>query len=236
MIEFTPWPKIARLNRDIVITEKIDGTNAAVGVLDLNATRTDEAVDDRAIMVPAVHVFEPELSMDVLVYAQSRKNIITPERDNFGFAKWVYDNAEALATTLGPGLHFGEYWGSGIQRGYGLPKGEKRFSLFNTSRWGFFDEFPPEVEGLGVVPVLYEGPFDGRSLAEYETTYPEDLGRPTWIDVLSQLAYDGSRAAPGFMRPEGIVIYHKAANEMFKVTLENDEEPKEVATRRLKAA
>lgn len=27
--EFRPWPKIARLNRDIVITEKIDGTAAA---------------------------------------------------------------------------------------------------------------------------------------------------------------------------------------------------------------
>lgn len=29
-IEFQPWPKIARLNREITITEKIDGTNAAV--------------------------------------------------------------------------------------------------------------------------------------------------------------------------------------------------------------
>lgn len=31
-LEFQPWPKIARLNRDIVITEKIDGTNAAVHI------------------------------------------------------------------------------------------------------------------------------------------------------------------------------------------------------------
>ena len=29
---FQGWPKIARLNRDIIITEKLDGTNAAIGV------------------------------------------------------------------------------------------------------------------------------------------------------------------------------------------------------------
>ena len=27
---FRDWPKIARLNRDVVITEKIDGTNGAI--------------------------------------------------------------------------------------------------------------------------------------------------------------------------------------------------------------
>ena len=29
--EFKPWPKTPRWNRQVVITEKIDGTNAAVG-------------------------------------------------------------------------------------------------------------------------------------------------------------------------------------------------------------
>ncbi len=29
---FKPWPKIPRLRRDIVITEKIDGTNAIIHV------------------------------------------------------------------------------------------------------------------------------------------------------------------------------------------------------------
>ena len=28
------------------------------------------------------------------------------------------------------------------------------------------------------------------------------------------------------MKPEGIIIYHTAANSMFKITLENDEQPK----------
>jgi hypothetical protein len=36
----------------------------------------------------------------------------------------------------------------------------------------------------------------------------------------------GSKAAPGFMNPEGIVIYHQAAKMYFKKTLLNDESPK----------
>jgi hypothetical protein len=183
LIEFTPWPKIPRLNRDITVTEKIDGTNAAIGITD-----------------------------DEVIYAQSRKRLITPAADNFGFAAWVEQNAMALIATLGPGLHFGEWWGSGIQRGYGLTKGEKRFSLFNTGRWHgvAFDSVP----GLGVVPVLYEGPFKREDIL------------PPWEDALDDLLKFGSKAAPGFGNPEGVVVYHHAANLMFKVTLEGDEAPK----------
>ena len=32
-IEFQGFGKIPRLNRDIVITEKIDGSNAAIGII-----------------------------------------------------------------------------------------------------------------------------------------------------------------------------------------------------------
>lgn len=177
--EFQPWPKIARLNRDITVTEKIDGTNAAVIITD-----------------------------DGAIAAQSRKRLITPEDDNFGFARWVAANAGALGDTLGPGRHFGEWWGSGIQRGYGLAKGEKRFSLFNTARYG---TLPVEdIDGLGVVPILYEGPF-----AEFDQGW-----------VLDALARVGSLAAPGFMEPEGFVLFHQAAQQMFKVTIKGDDAPK----------
>jgi len=37
------------------------------------------------------------------------------------------------------------------------------------------------------------------------------------------LAHVGSIAAPGFMQPEGIVIYHTSGNVLFKKTFENDE-------------
>ena len=42
----------------------------------------------------------------------------------------------------------------------------------------------------------------------------------------AMLALSFSLAAPGFMRPEGIVVFHVAANTAFKQTLEKDGEPK----------
>lgn len=176
---FEPWPKTARLNRDITITEKIDGTNAAV----------------------IVHE-------DGAVGAQSRKRLIVPGDDNYGFAAWVAANAGALADTLGPGRHFGEWWGSGIQRRYGMSGGERYFSLFNTARWS--SDVVRAVDGLDVVPVLYEGPFSELAIK----------------DALRVLREDGSVAAPGYMDAEGIVIWHSAARLLFKVTLEGDEAPK----------
>lgn len=179
-IQFTAFPKIARLYRDIVVTEKIDGTNAAVGVTE-----------------------------DGRVYAQSRKRLITPEDDNFGFARWVDENAAGLTHTLGVGLHFGEWWGSGIQRRYGLTGDDKRFSLFNTARW---EGMQTDVLGLGVVPILYSGVFREEEIQE----------------AVYRLIDGGSLAAPGFMGPEGVVTYHTAANQLFKTTIKNDEAPKGV--------
>ena len=181
-IAFEAWPKIARLNRDCIITEKIDGTNAAVIVTN-----------------------------DLTVGAQSRSRLITPDDDNFGFARWVYDNAEPLAALLGPGRHFGEWWGSGIQRGYGLPKGEKRFSLFNVNRYANVDF--TELPNVALVPTLYEGPFTTHTVSR----------------VVSELAHGGSHAAPGFGRPEGVIVFHSAAQTVFKVTCEKDEAPKGAA-------
>lgn len=172
--EFTPYPKLARLFRDMVVTEKIDGTNACVVV-------TEEGE----------------------VHAQSRKRIITPEQDNFGFARWVADNADALRE-LGAGHHFGEWWGLGIQRGYGLD--EKRFSLFNP-----FTENVPAC--CHVVPVLAEHTFD---LGVVEA-------------AIQALRADGSAAAPGFPNPEGVIVYHTKGRIAFKATLEDDAVPKSLA-------
>lgn len=229
-IEFSEWPKIARLNREIVITEKIDGTNAAVGIRKVGQVASIfdmenfPPLDEQAVQ-NVVALNEDETATEVFqVYAQSRTRIITPAQDNHGFAAWVKANALGLFNLLGPGLHFGEWWGSGIQRGYGLEKGDKRFSLFNTARHG--DKDLSVIPGLGVVPVLYQGPFDGM-----DSVIPDPF-TPPWEYALAVLRGGGSQAAPGFGRPEGVVIYHTAANKCFKVTLENDEVPKEVAAKR----
>src|SRR5688572_20787509 len=118
---FEEFPKIARLSRGCVVTEKIDGTNAQI----LIAKETDDLAVNRLLLAHRD---------GLMMLAGSRTQFITPERDNHGFARWVSEHADEL-WSLGEGRHFGEWWGSGIQRGYGLPKGEKRFSLFNVARW-----------------------------------------------------------------------------------------------------
>jgi hypothetical protein len=43
---------------------------------------------------------------------------------------------------------------------------------------------------------------------------------------LYDLKCHGSVAAKGFMNPEGVIVYHVAANTSFKKTIEKDSEPK----------
>lgn len=191
-MEFQAWGKTPRLNRQMVVTEKLDGTNAAVVIADRNEEHSLGAI---------------AVTDGYAVFAQSRKRFITPEADNYGFARWVSENAQGLVEALGPGTHFGEWWGQGIQRGYGLK--EKRFSLFNTNRWEYNDPRHEGVPGLGTVPVLYVGPFD--------------TGR---INSIVDFDLRESYAAPGFNNPEGVVVWHEAARQSFKVLKENDDIPK----------
>lgn len=190
--EFVGFPKIARLNRQCVITEKIDGTNGIVHV-----------------------------SIDGTVTAGSRNRwLVAGGVDNYGFAAWVAANAYAIRT-LGPGYHYGEWWGAGIQRRYGLT--EKRWSLFNVTRWCAFGAEPAEITPgkfqevlpacVGLVPAIYRGPFNTGAINA----------------ALDHLRVHGSFAAPGFPNPEGIVVHHLAAGVNFKVTLANDESPKGAA-------
>jgi hypothetical protein len=79
--------------------------------------------------------------------------------------------------------------------------------LFNVRR---YDGLNSAIPGLGLVPVLAEGTF------------------ADWLidSALRHLRSEGSQAAPGFGRPEGIVVYHTAANSTFKVLLDGDDRPK----------
>lgn len=193
-MEFVEFPKMPRLSREVIVTEKIDGTNAQVTIVELEGF---------AAPWPLAVWQRDGLAM----YAGSRSRWITPETDNFGFATWVRDNAEELVK-LGPGSHFGEWWGAGIQRRYGLS--EKRFSLFNVDRWG--EERPACCH---VVPILYRGLFDTAQID----------------GALRRLEEDGSYAAPGFMKPEGVVVFHVAGRIGFKKTIEKDELPKGLAAK-----
>ena len=61
----------------------------------------------------------------------------------------------------------------------------------------------------------------GIGTEDLVTMWPEDR-RKELIDLRA----NGSKAAPGFAKPEGIVCFHVAANAGFKKTLEKDEVPK----------
>ena len=70
-MEFQEFPKMARLTREVIVTEKIDGTNAQVFIAD-----------------------------DGTLLAGSRTRWITPTDDNFGFAAWVEAHRDELRRLL----------------------------------------------------------------------------------------------------------------------------------------
>ena len=197
MTEFQEFPKIVRLSRQAIITEKIDGTNGCI--------------------------FFGE---DGEFLTGSRSRWITPEADNYGFSKWAHEHKDELMQ-LGPGRHFGEWWGCGIQRKYGIT--EKRFSLFNVLRWCLHGQTPAQIptgdpriilmqdvlpECVRLVPELWRGPFTTIAVNE----------------CLNRLILQGSMAAPGFMKPEGVVVFHVAGGFAFKKTIEKDDEYKNQST------
>ena len=194
MADFLEFHKMARMSRECIVTEKIDGTNGQIFI-----------GEDGEFLVG------------------SRTRWITPDNDNQGFARWAYDHKDELIAGLKHGRHFGEWWGQGIQRNYGLK--EKRFWLFNTIRWCPYGQEPKIIpkthpenpkeeqkiqeslpECCGLVPVLYQGIFNSLEVEK----------------CLLDLLDNGSRAVTGFMKPEGVVIYHVQGNFGMKKTLEGD--------------
>lgn len=141
-IIFSEFPKMGRLSRDCIITEKIDGTNAQILITE-----------------------------DGQILAGSRTRWITPKEDNYGFASWVEAHKNELIK-LGVGRHFGEWWGGRIQRGYGVKEKRlslfnvSRWCLSGSTpekiqssdpRLEKYQDVLPECVGL--VPVLYRGLF-----------------------------------------------------------------------------
>lgn len=169
IVEFQAWPKITRENPFFgTITEKVDGTNACI------------VIQDGAI-----------------VATQSRKRFITPDNDNFGFARWVADNYTSLRS-LGDGHHYGEWAGPGIQRNPHELE-EKRLFLFNTFRWN--ENNPNLPDCCDVVPILHHGIIE-------PTTIPSVL-----MDLMK-----GSRLGG---KAEGVVVFYPAFQKYTKHTIDS---------------
>lgn len=169
-IEFKAWPKIPRgSGESIVISEKLDGTNACIIIEE-----------------------------GYVVGCQSRRRLITPEDDNYGFAKWVQKNACDLAK-LGDGYHYGEWVGLGIQGNpHCLP--EKQFHLFNSGRWSNPENRP---NCCHCVPVLFSG-----------------LNTIENIDLTLEDLWDN---AEGKYKPEGVVVWFTRTRRFEKYTFENQQ-------------
>lgn len=175
-VAFRDFGKIPRLaTMTAVVTEKLDGTNAQIYV-----------------------------HPDGTVRAASRNRWITPEADNYGFAAWVAEHAEVLRR-LGPGRHYGEWYGTvpgrepgtrkAIGRGYDLT--ETRLALF-SARWR--EKGLPEGLPANVHPVreVYRGGWFGVA------------------EAITNLYATGSITVPGWRKPEGAVV--ELGGQRWKVT------------------
>jgi hypothetical protein len=187
MDEFPSFPRITRFYRNWIVTEKVDGTNGLVSVGD-----------------------------DGSVRAGSRNRWLTASDDNFGFAAWVEANADELRK-LGPGNHHGEWYGRGIQRGYGLS--DRRFALFNVKRWHAF----------GGTSLLWESG-NARLPPIATTEAPACCQVVPLLGVFENIyeiaevirLFRESRIVPGYERPEGAVICHKPSGNLYKYTFGGD--------------
>jgi hypothetical protein len=204
-IEFQPNPKMPRLFRDVICSEKIDGTSSCV-------------------------IVQP----DGTVQAGSKNRLLTLEQDNFGFCAFVKAHEDELRG-LGVGLHRGEFWGSGINRGYGCKNGERHFSLFNVSR--FNRQVWEENEAARVAreaemakrrsqPMVIPGPClftPPPACCEVVPVLSRGIFSTTCVnDCLDRLKRQGSVAMPGYDNPEGLVLFMESSGHLYKVTLEND--------------
>lgn len=201
-MQFVPYPKTPRLKRSVIFTEKIDGTNAQIVISKDAGPMAPPIGQDNVVAVAK----DGWWSMRV----GSRNRWIAPGKltDNYGFAQWCVENQEELFK-LGEGQHFGEWYGQGIGRGYGLD--HRRFALFNTARWGEHNPGTPAC--CEVVPVLAIGDFSEAD------------------KVLENLRWGGSVAVPGWgTAPEGVIAFHSASGSVFKMLLENDDKPKGLVT------
>ncbi len=165
-VEFKAWPKIQRIGAEnICITEKMNGTNACIIIQD-----------------------------GEIVGVQSRRRIITPVDDNYGFACWVHNN-EVELLGLGDGYHYGEWIGEGIQKNPHKAVGN-HFYLFNTARWNA--DNPNRPGCCLVVPVLFIGKYTPNIIEETMESLAEREGYA-----------------------EGVVVYYMATKTLYKSTFEN---------------
>lgn len=197
--EFKSFSEIKALSKmQMYITQKIHGSNAQIFVYEkrtmVRTVSSDAKPEDFAAEFPGKTIeiapYGEDSSTLALYFKEldlvcgSRNRWIYPHSDNYGFATFIDQHKDEYIAKLGEGRHDCEWAGPGINSGEGLA--QKTVVLFD--HWRYKDK--PLPTGAVIVPVLYAGDLD---LAKVQET----------MDLLK---IEGSRLAPGFMRPEGVVV------------------------------
>ena len=168
---------------------KLDGTNAAV-----------------------------QVATDGSIAVQSRSNIITPDKDNLGFAKWAYENKDYFSSLAGA-QHltiFGEWAGVGIQKRTAISGiGRKIFAVFAIQKGiidAVFEIDPVKIESqLPKHQDIYVLPYYG---AKIEFDFSNKLELQKSADVVNQMVIDVEKEDPWVQSifgikgiGEGLVMY-----------------------------
>ncbi|KAB8035887.1 hypothetical protein GCL60_16790 [Silvanigrella paludirubra] len=159
--DFKKFNKINALYKaKMTITQKLHGTNALI------------------------YIYFDGMTGNLDLICGSRTRWITPQDDNYGFAKFIHENKEEFIDKLGEGYHYGEWVGFGINSGEGLDN--RNLILFD---WQKFHN-KPLPERTNTIPVLYHGEINFNIINE----------------KMEYLKNNGSELVKGFMNVEGIVI------------------------------
>lgn len=167
--EYIEWADIEDADPiiNVIGTVKLHGTNACIG-------------------------YDPTTGE---IWAQSRNNIITPEKDNAGFASWVHKNrdyfSEVLSVLNGVCYEsvyiFGEWCGGNIQKNVGITGLDKMFVIFSI----YIDGRLHRSECNDFADDFRQSPYINNVYSIYEfPTWSLDINfnKPDlWIDDLTEI-------------------------------------------------
>ena len=190
MKKFVRFPDIKTIN---VIAKNVAITTAYIG-----QNENDEPIYDGTIPKPHIKFTSTCkahgsnggccMNYDGEIWAQSRKNIITVDKDNAGFAFFVEKNIDIFRDMLSQFeieeneivSIFGEWFGKGIQAKVSISKVEKTFAIFAVKVSSFsLDEFGDEK-----VDVRWILPEDFKHLKSHEHRIYSIYDFKTWeIDI-----------------------------------------------------
>lgn len=168
------FPTMFQPDEEVVLQEKIHGTNARAGLLKYEANT----------LWKKLLVFFKQAPEYVFCYGSN--NVQLQDKSNY---KGFYGNniygevfaKEKVEDKLKPGeIIYGEIYGEGVQSNYSYGTKEKKFVLFDVKVNGFWLR-PDEViafakeRGFDMVPELYRGPFTSLDLVKSYTLGPSVL-------------------------------------------------------------